>query len=275
MDLSVQTNKTAASGVLKRLARVGLITKGVLYCMLGTLAAMAAFQLGGRSADEADRGGALRTIRDLPGGFVLLGAVALGLISYSIWRLLQAFADTEDRGTDGKGWAVRARYMASALTYGSVAFIAGRLLFSERPKQDSQQQFAQQLMEKPLGQILAFVVAGIFVATAVYQFYYAFKAKYRKHTGATGSKPGGSLLLLSGKIGYTARGIVWLLLGFLFGRAALHARGAEAGDTSKAFSLLQHEAYGPWLMAAIGLGLVCYGIFNFIRARYDNLEVKR
>lgn len=265
-------NGRVAPGLVRRLGRAGLITKGILYCLLGTLAFMAAFHIGGQSADETDRGGALRTIRDLPAGSLLLGAIALGLLCYCMWRLVQTFGDTEHKGGTAKGWAVRLRYLASALTYGSVAFLATRLLFSKRPRKDNQQTLAQQLLDKPMGQVFAFIVAGIFLATAFYQFYYAFKDKYRKHAGAGAGGPGSSALLLSGKIGYIARGTVWLLLAFLFGRAALHARGSEAGDTSKAFSLLQQGAYGPWLLAAIGLGLVCYGIFNFIRARYDRLD---
>ncbi|RYY90722.1 MAG: DUF1206 domain-containing protein [Chitinophagaceae bacterium] len=275
MELSVRENGSVNGSIVRRLGRAGLITKGTLYCLLGALAFMAAFHIGGQSTEETDRGGALRTIKDLPAGNILLGAVVLGLLCYCLWRLVQVFGDTEDKGDGAKGWAARLRYLFSALTYGSVAFVAARLLFSDSPKKDGQEAVAKQILDKPFGQVLAFVVAGIFIGIAIYQFYYAAKGKYRKHAGAASNGSGSSLLLLSGKIGYTARGIVWLLLGFLFGRAAVHARAHEAGDTSKAFSLLENAGYGPWLLAAIGLGLICYGLFNFVRARYDDLDGKQ
>jgi hypothetical protein len=77
---------------------------------------------------------------------------------------------------------------------------------------------------------------------------------------------------MAGKLGYVARGIVWVVLAWLFLKAALHANSAEAGDTSKAFSFLQDAAYGSYLLGAVGLGFICYGAFNFIRVRYESFH---
>ncbi|TCZ68324.1 DUF1206 domain-containing protein [Flaviaesturariibacter aridisoli] len=274
MELPVQHSAPETSDWIRRLGRMGLITKGVLYCLLGTLAFLAAFHFDGHSTEETDRGGVLRAVRDLPAGNLLLAAIALGLLCYCAWRGFQAFGNTEGKEKDAKGWAARLRYFFSGLTYAAVAVLAIRLLFSDSGKKDSQQALAQNLLDKPMGQALAYAAAAIFFVTGIYQFYYAFRGKYRKHAGAGSFKPGGRVLLLAGMIGYCARGAVWLLIGFLFGRAALHTRAAEAGDTSRAFNLLQQGDYGSWLLAAVGLGLVCYGLFNFIRARYDRLQGK-
>lgn len=43
------------------------------------------------------------------------------------------------------------------------------------------------------------------------------------------------LLLRAGKVGYISRGVVWLLVAYLFLRAAFHAAASEAGNTGKAF----------------------------------------
>ena len=77
------------------------------------------------------------------------------------------------------------------------------------------------------------------------------------------------ILVNAGKIGYVARGVVWMLISFLFFRASLRENSNAAGGTSKAFSFVEGLDYGSYLLAAIGLGLICYGIFNFIRAKYD------
>lgn len=273
MEHATTATAPATAGCIRRAGRAGLLSKGILYCLLGGMAFGAALHVNGQSTGNADRSGVLHWLRALPGGPLLLALLAAGLFSYSIWRGFQTFADTEGKGKGKKGWAARLRYFFSGITYASVAFLAARLCFSGGGNgRDSQQALAGQLLNKPLGQVLAFVVAGVFLATGLYQFYYAFRGKYRKHAGAGGARPGGRLLLLAGKIGYCARGAVWLLVGFLFGRAALHARAAEAGDTSRAFGWLQQEHAGSWMLAAIGIGLVCYGLFNFIRARYDRLE---
>lgn len=80
------------------------------------------------------------------------------------------------------------------------------------------------------------------------------------------------LLLVSGKIGYVVRGIVWLLLSYLMIRAAIHSNAGEAGDTGKAFSLVENNTMGSYFLAAIAIGLILYGLFTFIRARYEKFE---
>jgi hypothetical protein len=80
-------------------------------------------------------------------------------------------------------------------------------------------------------------------------------------------------LLIAGKTGYVARGIVWMIIGWMFMQAALHSDSSEAGDTSKAFSFLESAAYGSYLLGAVGLGLISSGVFNFIRARHEKFHV--
>ena len=76
-------------------------------------------------------------------------------------------------------------------------------------------------------------------------------------------------MFTAGKIGYVARGIVWLVIGWLLGKAAYHSNSSEAGDTSKAFNILGEGTFGMYILGAVGVGFVCYGAFSFIRARYE------
>jgi hypothetical protein len=55
-------------------------------------------------------------------------------------------------------------------------------------------------------------------------------------------------------------------------RAALTASSSKAGDTDKAFQLVEHSPAGTYLLATIAIGLAAYGFFNFIRARYETLQ---
>ncbi|RYZ00853.1 MAG: DUF1206 domain-containing protein [Chitinophagaceae bacterium] len=252
--------------LVQRLAQAGLFAKGALYCFLGALAFMAAFHINGHSAREADKNGVLDFIQDQTGGQLLLGAITLGLLCYSLWRGLQAFGDTENKGTEAKGWAARARYFSSGVIYASLAVAAARLLFSSRSASgDSKQQLAREFLSRPFGAALTGAAALLLIGIGIYQFYYAFSEKYLKHV----DRDTGTTLRTAGKVGYCARGAVWLLLGWLFGKAALHSNAREAGDTSRAFGFLSDGGYGSYVMAAIGLGLLCYGVFNFIRARHE------
>jgi hypothetical protein len=107
----------------------------------------------------------------------------------------------------------------------------------------------------------------------IYQIYYGYSEAYKKHVSLNSVNPDmRNLLLKSGKIGYVARGMVWLILAWLFAKAAWYSNASEAGDTAKAFHFLERASYGSYLLGTLGLGLFCYGLFNFIRAGYERFE---
>src|SRR6476661_1728925 len=84
------SDKAIDSPGFERLARAGHAAKGVVYMVLGALAARAAFGLGGRTTDKQ---GVLETILTEPFGQILLALVAVGLIGYALWRFVQAILD--------------------------------------------------------------------------------------------------------------------------------------------------------------------------------------
>jgi hypothetical protein len=233
---------------------------------------MAAFHIGGQSTRNTDKQGVFSFIEKQTGGQVMLSVIALGLLCYGVWRGIQTFAGTEDKGDNAKGLAARSRYLFSGLIYTSLAAYAIKMLFTgSNTSGDSKQSMAQELLSKPYGDWLAGIGAAIMIGVGIYQVYYGLSEKYRKHADKAGHAAGKKILLSAGKIGYVARGIVWLIVGWLFAKAALHSNAREAGDTSKAFSFLE-ASYGPYLLAAVAVGLICYGLFNFIRVRYESFR---
>jgi hypothetical protein len=254
-------------------ARTGLIAKGIIYCLLGMLAFMAAFEIGGHSNKEADKKGVFQMVEGV-GGKVLLGVLTAGLLCYSIWRFVHAFnlRRTEDDKKKIAGKMVR--YIFSGLVYLSVAAYAIKRLFGNGDKNgDNTHDTVSQLMQKPLGEWAVGLLGLIMIGTGVYQIYYGLSEKYKKHVeGMNLNAAASKSLLLAGKVGYVARGIVWLVVAWLILRAALHANSEEAGDTSKAFQFLETASYGSYLLGVLGLGVICYGFFNFVRARYEEFK---
>ena len=84
------------------LARCGYVAKGVVYLLIGGIAAKVAIGAGGAVTDQK---GALQTILEQPYGLgrILLGAVTIGLFGFALWCRTQALFDTEGKGTTAKG----------------------------------------------------------------------------------------------------------------------------------------------------------------------------
>jgi hypothetical protein len=253
---------------VKRIAQAGYVAKGIVYVLLGLLGFMAAFELNGKTNNQATQTGTLQYLKELPAGAILLLLLAIGLLCYSTWRVIQTFYNPN--GEDKK-WPKRLRYFFSGLAYLALAYTALRAVFQDSSGNgDQNQKLAGELMGQPLGQVLVGLAGLIFAAVGIYQIYYGLSEKYKKHVQELSLQSDqSSLLLRSGKIGYISRGIVWLVIAFLFIRAALHSSASEAGNTGKAFQFVENISFGSYLLGALGLGLIAYGVFNFIRARFE------
>src|SRR3954468_22672985 len=71
------------------LARFGYAARGVVYLIIGFFSGGAAFGSGRPSGKKE----ALRALLSQPAGDILLGAVAVGLVGFSVWRVFQAVLD--------------------------------------------------------------------------------------------------------------------------------------------------------------------------------------
>jgi hypothetical protein len=255
-------------------ARFGMAAKGVVYTLVGALAFMAAFEINGNSEQGAGKQGVFQFILEQPFGKVLLGIVAFGLVCYTIWRFIQAFMDSEGKGADAKGLGKRIGFAFSGLVYGGLAFLAAKMVLGNGGGSggDSRETLAGKLLEQPFGQWLVGIVAVGTMAMGLYQIYKAISGKFLKNMKSANIKSEiRNMLMKAGKVGYIARGVVWGIIGFLFLKAALNANPKEAGGSSNAFQFLE-QSYGSILLGAIALGLVCYGVFMFVRARYEVIK---
>ncbi|MBC5991590.1 DUF1206 domain-containing protein [Pontibacter cellulosilyticus] len=262
---------------VENFARVGLTAKGVVYCLVGILAFMAAFELGRNSSNGAGKQGVFQFILEQPFGKWLLGIVALGLACYAIWRLIQGVNDSENKGDDAKGIAKRLRYIFSGLVYAALAYLAAQMVLGNSGGSsgggDSRETLAAQLLQQPFGQWLAGIVAIIIIGTGIYQIYYGLSDKYKKNVRGAGLKHEvEEKMVRMGKIGYVARGVVWILIGYMFLKAAMQSDPQEAGGSGQAFQFLESSSYGSYLLGAVAVGLVFYGIFMFMRAKYQPIS---
>jgi uncharacterized protein DUF1206 len=261
-------NEVSHSTWVEWLARIGYVARGILYIVVGVLAVQAAFGAGGETTDKK---GAIETIGAQPFGKFLLVLVAIGLAGYALWGLVRALLDPLKRGTDPKGIAVRIGYLVSAFAYASlilptISFIRGA--GSSGSSQGSQDMTAT-LLSAPLGQWLVGLVGVIGMIGGLGQLYMAYSADFKKDlkTGEMSSREV-DIATKVGRFGSAARGVIFVLLGFFVVRAALTFDPKQAQGLDGALQTLAHQPYGPYLLAIVALGLIAFGIYSIMCARW-------
>lgn len=258
--------RRAAHPWLRAYAQVGIATLSLLYLCMGALTAMWALGLGGEKADHKD---VLPFLLGRPFGRGLVMALAAGLSGYILWRLYLAWADPEHREANPRNLAVRAGYVVSAAFHGSLLWYAMRLLLrdGQAAQGDEPAEVARLLLQQPLGPWWVGLLAGICSAMGLYQFWKVRTARYLKRIHDPGLvRRHDRLVRGAGTVGFTARGFVFLIIGWMFLQAGLRFRAAEAGGTEKAMGFIASVPFGHSLLALIATGLMAYGVFLAIQA---------
>jgi uncharacterized protein DUF1206 len=79
------------------------------------------------------------------------------------------------------------------------------------------------------------------------------------------------LFLVLGRIGMSARALVFALIGYFILRTAIDYQPSKAVGIHGALGRLHHEPLGPWLLGLVAVGLVIFAAFSMFEARYRRL----
>jgi hypothetical protein len=256
---------------VERLARVGYGAKALLYITVGLLAAQAAF---GRAGRTTDTHGALEIVHGVTFGRVVLLVVAAGLIGYAVWRLVEAVVDPERRGTSAKAVAVRAGFVIRGLFHGALGVAALRLALGDgsNGSEFDAKGWTARAFELPGGDLMISIAALGVAGYGLYQFYRAYAPKLGRQLDVSSMTARlGSWVVGVSRFGLAARGVVFCLIGwFLFRAGAQHDAG-EAGGLRE--SLRAVASLGRWPFVVVALGLVAYGAYQLLNARYRKIRV--
>ena len=269
-----QTVRQAAPWV-ERLARAGYAAKGTVYIVIGVLAVMAAWTGRGKTTDSQ---GALVSIAQNPVGRFLLILVAAGLAGYALWRFVEAGLDSENEGSDAKGFATRVGFILSGGVYSVLAYTALKLFMGTAQQGEGggggMQDGTARVLAMPFGQGLVGLVGLAVIGLGLAQIVRGYKAKFQKQLQLNELSPTAQKwAVISGRVGHIARGIVFMIVGGFLINAAWHADPQKAKGLGSALDLLAQQSYGLWLMGIVAAGLVAYGVFMFVEARYRRIAL--
>jgi uncharacterized protein DUF1206 len=121
-----------------------------------------------------------------------------------------------------------------------------------------------------LGRVLVVGVGIVVIGVGLCELYKAYKARFLK-LGEMGERVR-NWTERWGRLGIAARGIVFGVVGTFLVRAALEYDPQEARGLGGALQTLAHQPLGPWLLGAVALGLVAYGLFMLSVARYRHID---
>ncbi len=274
-----QAARTAAySQWITLLARLGYAAKGIVYLIIGWLAVLVAIGAGGKTTDQR---GALQTINAEPFGKFLLAILIIGLIGFGIWCFLQAWFDTEGKGSDIKGIIGRLGYVVTGISYFVLAFGAFQLVTrtgsgsATKSTTASTQDVTAQLLNHSWGVAVVVIVGLIIIGVACYMFAKAYTAKFQRRLLLTGlSARFRSGVIFLGRFGYAALGVVFSIIGIFLIVAAVQHNPHEAKGLDTALATLAHQPFGQVLLGIVALGLVAYGVYSFFEARYRRVGVR-
>jgi len=262
--------QAAANPWVERLARLGFAAKGIVYTLVGLLAAQAALGPGGKKTDAQ---GALQTIVTQPFGQGLLSLVAIGLLGYALWRLVEAIADPDHKGNDAKGLLQRCSYAGNGLIYASLALTAVQIVLgSAGGSSNASRDWTARLLTQPFGQWLVGTIGALVIGLGFYQFYEAYKAKFRQKLKLNEmSDAEQTWTTYLGRFGLAARGVVFVVIGFFFIQAARQSNPSQAKGLRGALEALEQQPYGAWVLGVVAIGLISYGIYYIVQARYRHI----
>jgi len=254
-----------------RLARVGYAAKALLYITIGLVAAKAAFGPGRRTTDTQ---GALRLVHGMTFGRVVLVIVAAGLMGYAIWRVVEAVVDAERRGVGAKGVALRAGSAGRGLLHGGLAITALRLAYGDRSATHSHQarEWTAVAFGLPGGRLLVWIAAASVTGYGLYQLYRSYAPKLGSQLDLSRLRdPALGWVVGVSRFGIAARGVVFCLIGFFLARAAMRHDARQVGGVRESLGALAD--IGRWPFVVVALGLVAYGVYELVNARYRRINL--
>jgi hypothetical protein len=250
------------------LGRAGFAAQGTCFLIIGVLALELAFGNSGRLTDPR---GAFIVLAQ--GGWTrfLLVLLAIGFACYSLWRLAQAIFDRGGMGKSPGGLGRRAIQLGQSILYALLTVAAVRVLLGSRAGH-SPKRAAAGILGWPGGVAIVTAIGVALAIVAAVNVYWGLSRRFMESLDQRVLEPAAKHLLeLVGTIGFLALGFVLGVMAWFMLKAAIDYNAGKVVSLGGAMSKLASATYGTWLLAAVAVGLLAYGLFGVLQSRYHRV----
>ena len=127
------------------------------------------------------------------------------------------------------------------------------------------------LLGSPGGRVLVIAVGLAVAVIGGYHIYKGASRRFEDELRPTADHKIGAAVTATGMIGYIAKGVALLVVGVLFGWAALGSDPEKATGLDGAVQTIAALPAGAVLLCIVGAGLMLYGVYSVLCARYASL----
>ena len=232
----------------------------------------------GRAGAPASGAGAVQAAVAPAWGRVPLVLLVAGLAAYALTQLVEAvFRPAHATGTMG-AWRQRAVSSWGFLLYSVFCLTTARLLAETPLEQTAQSEQRQNtgmtadLLRTGWGHALLVLAGILIVAGGLEAARRAVRLNFRERfTAGHMSRALAVVTRALGAFGSLARAVVLVLTGVFLIKAAVLSSAGQAKGLDAVFRSVASTAYGPWLLALLASGLLCYGLYCLLEVRYRDL----
>ena len=263
-----EAKRVADSRWFEVTARAGFVGSGVVHLLIGYLAILLGVG-SGSSGGETDQSGALQQIAAVPGGVVLLWLVAVGTAALTIRLVVEAVVG--GRTDSARAWGNRLKNIGKAVVYGIIAYSAASYAVGAgKSSSGSSRSAAAKALATPGGVFLLLLVAGVAIAIGVGLIVIGCRRTFWKQL-VRPRQPIERVVTVLGVVGYVLKGLAVVIVGVLIAVAGLRSDPDQATGLDGAFDALRSMPGGVFVLVAIGIGFLAFGVYSFFRARFARL----
>jgi uncharacterized protein DUF1206 len=192
---------------------------------------------------------------------------------YAIWKLMLAIAGRGPEGAGGTKLSDRISNLAGAVVYFGFCAIAVQVLFGGTGNQSAKERHtAAGVLGWPGGPVLVGIAGVVMIAVSAYQIYSALRGDFAQEnkTEQMSARERRTFLVL-GRVGLTARAVVFVLVGYFLVRTAIDFKPSKGIGLDGTLAELHNQPYGTFLLAVVAAGLLIFAGFSLLEARYRRL----